>query len=58
MLEDPGLVAFALDRIDDDMDFADSLHLGRAASCKAFLTFDQRLVKSAKAMGLAEVRLP
>ncbi|MBR0951417.1 type II toxin-antitoxin system VapC family toxin [Bradyrhizobium canariense] len=58
VFEDPGLVAFALDRMDDGMDFADSLHLGRAVSCDAFLTFDQRLVRSAKAMGLAKVRLP
>ncbi|WP_342760702.1 type II toxin-antitoxin system VapC family toxin [Bradyrhizobium sp. CSA207] len=35
VLEDPGLVAFALDRMDEGMDFADSLHLGRAASCDA-----------------------
>jgi predicted nucleic-acid-binding protein len=58
VFEDPGLVAFALDRMDDGMDLADSLHLGRAASCDAFLTFDQRFVRSAKAMGLAKVRLP
>jgi predicted nucleic-acid-binding protein len=58
VLEDSGLVAFALDRMDDDMDFADSLHLGRAASCDAFVTFDQRFVRSGKAMGLSKVRLP
>jgi predicted nucleic-acid-binding protein len=58
VLEDPGLVAFALDRMDDGMDFADSLHLGRAASCEAFLTFDHRFIRSAKAVGLAKVRLP
>jgi len=51
VFEDPGLVAFALDRMGDGMDFGDSLHLGRAASCGAFLTFDQRFVRSAKAMG-------
>jgi len=58
VLEDPELVAFALDRMDDGMDFVDSLHLGRAASCDAFLTSDQRFVRSAKAMGLAKVRPP
>jgi predicted nucleic-acid-binding protein len=58
VLEDSGLVAFALDRMDDGMDFADALHLGRAASCDAFLTFDQRFIRSAKAMGLPKVRLP
>ncbi|RXH12546.1 type II toxin-antitoxin system VapC family toxin [Bradyrhizobium guangzhouense] len=58
VLEDPGLVSFALDRMDEGMDFADALHLGRAASCEAFLTFDQRFVRSAKAIGLDKVRLP
>ena len=58
MFEDSGLVAFALDRMEDGMDFADALHLGRAASCDAFLTFDQRFVRSARVMGLAKVRLP
>jgi predicted nucleic-acid-binding protein len=58
LLEDSGLVAFALDRVEDGMDFAEALHLGRAASCDAFLTFDQRFVRSARVMGLAKVRLP
>lgn len=58
MFEDSGLVALALDRMEDGMDFADALHLGRAASCDAFLTFDQRFVRSARVMGLAKVRLP
>lgn len=58
VLEDSGLIAFALDRMDDGLDFADSLHLGRASSCDAFLTFDQRFVRSAKAMGLEKVRSP
>lgn len=58
VLEDPELVAFALKQMDEGMDFADALHLGRATSCDAFLTFDQRFVRSAKTMGLTKVRLP
>ena len=58
LFEDSGLVGFALDRMEDGMDFADALHLGRAASCDAFLTFDQRFVRSARVMRLAKVRLP
>lgn len=58
VLEDPELVAFALKQVDAGMDFADALHLGRATSCDAFLTFDQRFVRSAKTMGLTKVRLP
>src|SRR5262249_48071394 len=52
------LTAFALDRTNASMDFADSLHLGQAVSCDAFLTVNQRFVRSAKATGLAKVRLP
>ena len=46
-LEDPELVAQALDRLDEGMDFADALHLGRAANCEAFITFDKALIRIA-----------
>jgi predicted nucleic acid-binding protein len=57
-LEDPTLVATALDRTTHGLDFADALHLGRAEGCDAFVTFDQRLIKMAQAAGLANVRSP
>jgi predicted nucleic acid-binding protein len=57
-LEDPVLAASALDRMAEGMDFADALHLGRAEGCEAFVTFDQRLVKRAHAVGAAAVRAP
>lgn len=57
-LEDPALIATALDRVERGMDFADALHLGRAQGCEGFLTFDQRLIRSAKAVGLRGVRAP
>ena len=57
-LEDPGLVATALDRMAHGLDFADALHLGRADDCDAFVTFDRQLVKAAKAAGLKTVRSP
>ncbi len=57
-LEDPALVATALDRTAHGLDFADALHLGRAEDCDAFLTFDRRLIKTAKAAGFANVRSP
>jgi predicted nucleic acid-binding protein len=55
-LEDPALAALALDRTAGGMDFADALHLGRADACNALVTFDQRLVKAAGAIGAANVR--
>ena len=57
-LEDPALVATALDRAARGLDFADALHLGRAEDCDAFITFDRRLIKSAQAAGLRNVRAP
>lgn len=57
-LEDPALVATALDRAAHGLDFADALHLGRAEDCDAFIKFDRRLIKSAQAAGLRNVRAP
>jgi predicted nucleic acid-binding protein len=57
-LEDPALAASALDHMDGGMDFADALHLGRADACDAFVTFDQRLMKTATAAGVENVRAP
>jgi predicted nucleic acid-binding protein len=57
-LEDPALVATALDRTADGLDFADALHLGRAEDCDAFVTFDQQFVRAARAAGLENVRAP
>lgn len=57
-LEDDALAALALDRMAGGMDFADALHLGRAGVCDAFMTFDQGFIKTAKAAGLENVRLP
>ena len=47
-VENPVLLAEALDRVDKGMDFADALHLGSAARCDAMLTFDRRFVATAK----------
>lgn len=57
-LEDPALVASALDRTAQGLDFADALHLGRAEGCDAFVTFDLRFIRAAKAAGLRNVRAP
>ena len=47
-VESPALLAEALDRAENGMDFADALHLGSAARCDAMLTFDRRFIDSAK----------
>ena len=47
VVEKPAMLAEALDRTEDGMDFADALHLGAAAGCEALLTFDQRFIAAA-----------
>lgn len=56
MVEDGAMVAAALDLAESGMDFADALHLTRSGHCEAFVTFDRKLVKAAKAAGRAGVR--
>lgn len=56
MVEDGAMVAAALDLAERGMDFADALHLTRSGHCDAFVTFDRKLVKAAKAAGHAGVR--
>lgn len=57
-LENPRLVATALVWHADGMDFADALHLGQAAECDAFVSFDKRLAKAAAKAGAPKVRAP
>lgn len=51
-LEHPPVVARALDLVDSGMDFADALHLCASEECTSFLSFDQRLAKSARKNGM------
>ncbi|EGF89473.1 PIN domain protein [Asticcacaulis biprosthecium C19] len=46
-VENPTLLAQALDRAEAGMDFADALHLGAAAHCDAMVTFDRKFIKAA-----------
>lgn len=46
-VEDPALLALALDWTGDGMDFADAMHLAKASGCDTFLSFDRRLAKVA-----------
>lgn len=47
-VENPVLLAEALHRAEQGMNFADALHLGAAAQCEALLTFDRRFIETAK----------
>lgn len=55
-VEDAALAAKALDCARRGMDFADALHLAKAQGCEAFVSFDRRFAKAAKALGDIEVR--
>ena len=57
-LEEPELASTALDWGERGLDFADALHLAKAAGCEAFLSFDQRLRRRAKGSDAVEVRPP
>jgi predicted nucleic acid-binding protein len=58
ILEDAGLLATALGWAAGGMDFADALHLARSSHCEAFISFDRRLGRTAKAVGAPAVRTP
>lgn len=47
-IEEPALIARALDAMTGGMDFADALHLGSAQGCSAFLSFDRKLARAAR----------
>jgi len=57
-LEDPVVVARALDWVRSGMDFADALHLAKAEGCEAFVSFDQRFAAMANALSEVKVRPP
>ena len=56
-VESPVLLAEALERVENGMDFADALHLGSAARCEVLLTFDRRFIRTAEG-GSVRVREP
>jgi predicted nucleic-acid-binding protein len=55
-VEDAEIVAEALDRAEQGMDFADALHVGKSMHCEGFATFDRKFVRAARAAGYAKVR--
>jgi predicted nucleic-acid-binding protein len=57
-VEEPAVLAQALDWMSEGMDFADALHLGKAERCTAFLSFDRKLAKAAVGRSSVEVEAP
>lgn len=52
-LEDRDAVLMAVEAFDKGLDFADALHLARGSRASGFATFDRKLAKRAKGLGLA-----
>jgi predicted nucleic-acid-binding protein len=57
-LEDPMRTATALAGVLEGLDFADALHLSAAEGCEAFVTFDQRLIRTVSPTRTPTVRAP
>jgi predicted nucleic-acid-binding protein len=57
-VEEPVLLATAIEWMRGGMDFADALHLAKAGDCTAFLSFDKKLAKPAKGHSGVPVEAP
>lgn len=53
----PGPVAQALDWFDEGLDLADALHVATISGAGSFATFDERLVREARRLGISAVAL-
>lgn len=56
--DEPQMLATAIEWMRAGMDFADALHLVRAGNCSAFLSFDGKLAKAARARATLPVERP
>lgn len=54
-IENRGSVLAALNGYQRGLDFADALHLARSEACNVFLSFDKRVKKQMKTVGLSPV---
>ena len=50
-IEEPEVLARALDWYEGGLDFADALHLASSAAAESFATFDRSLIRRAKRLG-------
>jgi predicted nucleic-acid-binding protein len=57
-VEDATATAMALAWTRHGVDFADGLHLAKAGTCEAFISFDQDFAKAANALGGIKVHAP
>lgn len=57
-IEEPAVADLALEWAEGGLDFADALHLAKARSCAAFVTFDADLVRRAATLDSIPVRSP
>lgn len=57
-VEEPLLLAQALDWMEAGMDFADALHLAKSGGCESFLTFDRKLAQAAAGQTAIVVEAP
>ena len=57
-LEDAAVAAKALEWMRSGLDFADALHLAKAAGSDAFVSFDQRFAAVANTLSEVKVRSP
>lgn len=55
-IEDAAIVAAALELSERELDFADALHLRKAARCEGMASFDRKFVKAANAAGDGGIR--
>jgi predicted nucleic-acid-binding protein len=54
----PTLLAQVFTWYSQGFDFADAFHLAHCQSCKAFFTFDKKMIKAAKTIESCKVLLP
>jgi predicted nucleic-acid-binding protein len=54
-VEEPMILATTLASMSEGLDFADALHLAKSDGCTAFLSFDRKLAKAAKARSAVPV---
>jgi predicted nucleic acid-binding protein len=58
-MEDASAVAKALGWAHQGLDFANGLHLAKAAeACDAFVSFDRDFIKAANVLGIVKARVP
>ena len=57
VIEDADVVSRALDWTENGLEFADALHLAKAAHCDAFASFDRRFARAANRLSPVKVRV-